>query len=63
MPKISEEIKEQLSQAHACYVLVTCDTPGKDGKMQVEMSYEGDAVLASYLLQGAQNFLEEQEED
>ena len=62
MSKISDEIKAELSKDHACYVLVTCNTPSEDGKMQVEMSYEGDPVLAAYLLQGAQNFLEEQED-
>jgi hypothetical protein len=63
MTKISEEIKAELSKDHTCYVLVTCNTPSVDGKMQVEMSYEGDPVLAAYLLQGAQSFLEEQDEE
>jgi hypothetical protein len=61
MAKISEEIIAELSKDHSCYVLVTCNTPSEDGKMQVEMSYEGDPVLAAYLLQGAQSFLEEQD--
>lgn len=46
---------------HVCYVLITCDAPSEDGKMQVEMTYEGDATLAAYLLQGAQSFIDEQE--
>jgi hypothetical protein len=62
MTKISEEIKAELSKDHKCYVLVTCNDPSEDGKMQVEMSYEGDPVLAAYLLQGAQSFLEEQDD-
>ncbi len=62
MSKISEEIKAELSKDHNCYVLVTCNTPTADGKMQVEMTYEGDPVLAAYLLQGAQTFLEEQDD-
>lgn len=62
-PQISEEIKAELSKDHSCYVLVTCNTPNEDGKMQVEMSYEGDPILAAYLLQGAQTFLEEESED
>lgn len=61
--KIRKEIRELLTQDHACYVLVTCDTPTEEGKMQVEMSYEGDPALAAYLLQGAQSFLEEQEDE
>ncbi|MFQ5729923.1 MAG: hypothetical protein ACE5GN_06150 [Waddliaceae bacterium] len=60
-----KEIKDQLARNHACYVLITCDSPLVDGRMNVEMSYEGDPVLAAYLLQGAQTYLEEQsfEED
>ena len=61
MTKISEEIKAELSKDHSCYVLVTCNSPNEEGKMQVEMSYEGDPILAAYLLQGAQTFLEEQD--
>jgi hypothetical protein len=54
------EIKRQLSKNPSCYVLITCyEMPAKDGKMQVEMSYNGDVVLASYLLQGAQNVMDE----
>lgn len=47
-------LKEELAKKHACYVLITCDEPSCDGKMQVEMSYEGDATLAAYILHGAQ---------
>lgn len=41
-----------------CYVLITCQQPEVDGKMQVEMSYEGDKTLASYLVQTAAKVLE-----
>ncbi len=37
----------------ACYVLITCGAPSESGQMQVEMTYEGDKVLASYLLESA----------
>ena len=57
-----KKIKEALAKNHACYVLITCDEPSTDGNMQVEMTYEGDATLAAYLLQGAQNFIDEQED-
>ena len=53
-------LKEELAKKHACYVLITCDAPS-NGKMQVEMSYEGDATLAAYILQGAQMHMDEQE--
>lgn len=47
-------------QQHACYVLITCGQPSKDGKMQVELTYEGDPDLASYLVQSAQGYLDDQ---
>ncbi|PJD95407.1 MAG: hypothetical protein CK425_08905 [Parachlamydia sp.] len=58
----ASQIKKELAKKHACYVLITCDPPSSDGNMQVCMSYEGDATLAAYLLRGAQNFMEEQDE-
>lgn len=46
---------------NACYVLITCGQPSKDGTMQVEMTYEGDPTLAAYLLESAQGFFDEEE--
>lgn len=56
-----KELIKTLAKNHACYVLITCDAPSDDGNMQVEMTYEGDATLAAYLLQGAQSFIDEQD--
>ena len=56
---IPQEIKEMLSEGNECYVLITCGKPSENGKMQVEMTYEGDAHLAAYLLENAQDFIEE----
>ena len=50
-----------LAKKPICYVLITCDAPSEDGNMNVQMSYEGDATLAAFLLQGAQWFMDEQE--
>lgn len=44
-----------------CYVLITCGQPTADGKLSVEMTYEGDPTLAAYLLQSAQGFIEDDE--
>ena len=57
-----KSIKDKLAKNHACYVLVTCDEPSDDGDMQVEMTYHGDATLASLLLHGAQTYMEEEHE-
>ena len=53
------DIKEALSKNPACYVLITCAEPQPDGKMQVEMIYDGDPILASYLLENAQSMIED----
>lgn len=58
---VSLKIKEELGKNHACYVLITCDESSLSGDFQVEMTYEGDPALASYLLQGAQNIMDEHE--
>lgn len=54
-------LREELAKKHACYVLITCDESSDSGEMQVEMSYEGDATLAAYMLHGAQLRLHEQD--
>ncbi len=54
-----EKIRKSLSEHNACYVLITCGAPTDDGKMNVEMSYDGDEVLASYLVENAQQVLDE----
>ncbi len=46
-----------LPEKSACYVLITCSEPSQDGKMEIEMTYEGDAVLAAYLIESAQGRL------
>lgn len=58
-----KQIKDTLAKNHACYVLITCDPPRDGGEMQVEMTYEGDATLAAYLLHGAQDFIDDQAEE
>jgi hypothetical protein len=64
--EIERSIRQKLEKQHVCYVLITCDAPTPDGEMKVSMSYKGDLVLASYLIQGAQNLVDEhfeQEQD
>ena len=56
----SQEVNEILSKKNVCYVLVACSSPSNDGEMKVEMTYEGDPVIASYLLESAQQNLEHQ---
>lgn len=49
----SEQMKKTIGDDCACYVLITCSTPSKDGNMSVEMSFEGDEDLAALLVQNA----------
>lgn len=60
--QVRVDVSKIQSQEHAAYVLITCGNPRPDGKMQVEMMYEGDPVLASYLLQSAQDFIEPEDD-
>jgi membrane-bound inhibitor of C-type lysozyme len=54
-----EKIKLALSQIHACYVLITCSEPSKEGHMEVEMNYEGDESLAAFLVDNASQVFDE----
>lgn len=51
--KAEKEIKKALGSKCACYVLITCTEPGADGKMEVEMNYDGDETLAAFLVENA----------
>jgi hypothetical protein len=54
-------LQEVLEKDPSCYVLITCGQPTEDGQMQVEMTYQGDTTLAAYLLQGAQLFIDQED--
>ncbi len=54
-----EKIKLALREIHACYVLITCSEPSKQGQMEVEMSYEGDESLAAFLVDNASQVFDE----
>ena len=56
-----KHLQEVLDKNPSCYVLITCGQPSEDGQMQVEMTYQGDATLAAYLLQGAQFYIDQEE--
>jgi hypothetical protein len=58
----SQDLRQALAEKNVCYVLITCGEPTEDGKMEVEMTFEGDASLAAYLLESAQGLIENQTE-
>jgi hypothetical protein len=53
----SDRFRNMLDGEHACVVMITCGEPTAGGDMPVEMLYEGDAGLACFLLENAQEVL------
>ncbi len=58
-----DETAHQLSKEHASYILITCDKAGTDGRMQVQMSYEGDPDLVSCLIDGAKDVISQEQDE
>ncbi|SCA59103.1 Uncharacterized protein AB751O23_DG_00020 [Chlamydiales bacterium SCGC AB-751-O23] len=62
---MKEEIMENLKglslKNKACYIVISCEQPQQNGNLEVQMNYEGDETLASYLLESAQNYLEQEQ--
>ena len=54
-----ESAKKILGEACACCILISCTEPKKDGNMDIEMHYEGDEILAAFLLESANQVFEE----
>jgi hypothetical protein len=57
-----QDLRQVLAERNACFVLITCGEPTEDGKMEVEMTYEGDAFLAAYLIESAHGLIENHNE-
>ena len=56
------QLVEKIETIHdnLCSILITCrELPQKEGKMEVDLSYEGDPILASYLLENVQNYIDQ----
>lgn len=50
--------KIEAMQENICSILITCRELPQKGKMEVELSYDGDPVLASYLLENVQKYID-----
>lgn len=57
---LEREIKKAYDRKCACYVLITCTEPSADGKMDVEMNFEGDESLAAFLVENASQVFDHQ---
>ncbi len=56
-------LRKALSEDNECYVLITCGKPSDSGKMEVEMTFEGDEGLASYLIETAKDAFQSQSDE
>ena len=52
------ELKKILAEKQLSYVLITCTPPTNEGKMDIELDYQGDQDLLSYLIDSAKNIIE-----
>ena len=57
VPMLQEDVlsrmKKKLKTQCSCYVLITCSVPSSDGRMDVEMNFDGDEDLAALLVDNA----------
>ena len=56
-----KKLTDFLSKSKKGYVLITCGHPNEEGKMEVDFSFDGDPLIVSYLMESAQNILDENE--
>lgn len=56
------EFEKTFSKQHAGYVLITCGGPSETGHMKVSLTYGGSISLAHMLLDGAQSYLDQEDE-
>ncbi len=54
---ISAILKKRNNGKTICYVLLTCGEPNEEGVMEIEMTYEGDKEIVSYLIKNVHDTL------
>lgn len=54
------KIKDAIGNRCVCFVLISCSEPTEEGKMEVQMHFEGDETLAAFLVESAGQAFEEQ---
>lgn len=62
-PIVHEKVKKLLRTDHVGYVLITAKKSLTNDNLEVDMSYEGEVALASFLLEGAQEVFDELSEE
>lgn len=60
VPQQAEDrLLQELAKRYPSYVLVTAGVPNAEGRLDVQLSYQGDPWLARYLIDGAADVLDE----
>jgi hypothetical protein len=54
------KIKDAIGNRCACFVLISCSEPSHEGRMEVQMHFEGDETLAAFLVENAGQVFDEQ---
>jgi hypothetical protein len=57
-----QDLRRVLAEKNACFVLITCGEPTKEGEIEVEMMCGGDESLAAYLVASAHGLIEDDNE-
>ncbi len=55
------KFKKDLGEGYACLVVITCTQPDAQGKMDVGLDFEGDEMLASFLVENAAQVFEDRD--
>lgn len=57
--KAENKVRKKIEESCTCYVLISCSAPDENGKIDVQMDYEGDETLAAFLVSNAAEIFEE----
>jgi hypothetical protein len=55
-------LPEKEKENDGLFIIITCASPSEDGKIQVEMTYEGDPFVILYILKKAQEQFEQNDD-
>ncbi len=56
-----KHLEETCKNKNLYYILITCTKPSESNEMEVQMSYNGDVDLVSFLLENASAVLDQEE--
>jgi|GEM_PF-5827627 len=56
--KVPEKVHKVFRRKTIAYILISCGEANNKGEMEVEMTYEGDKYLVSYMLENARELMD-----